>query len=97
MSGSLLFRPGHLSPVAGRRACAHEPLRSDPQPGADRCQVCGATFSLRACATCGFVGCCESQGGHARLHALANGHPVIRSLPLAVGFTWCYVCGDYTG
>jgi uncharacterized UBP type Zn finger protein len=47
------------------------------------------------CSSCGHVGCCESQAGHARRHALSADHPVIVSLPLGYGFTWCYVENTY--
>lgn len=70
-------------------ACAHVP--DDPAvPAADACQECGSRISLRLCATCGHVGCCESQAGHARAHALTAAHPVIMSMPVGGGFTWCY-------
>ena len=72
-----------------KTACPHVP---DPAatPAADRCGECGSTFNLRMCATCGHVGCCESQAGHARSHALGQHHPVILSMPAGRGFTWCY-------
>jgi uncharacterized UBP type Zn finger protein len=47
------------------------------------------------CATCGHVGCCESQAGHARKHSFAQDHHVIVSLPVGKGFTWCYVENAY--
>jgi len=48
------------------------------------------------CAECGFVGCCESQLGHDREHALGSDHPVIVSIPVGrSSFTWCYECGRY--
>jgi len=76
-------------------ACTHVPADT-AAPRADRCEECGSGHSLRLCATCGHVGCCESQLGHGREHALGSGHPVIRSLPLGPhSFTWCYVCSDY--
>jgi len=69
--------------------CPHVPLEI-PGPSGDRCEECGSRFNLRSCATCGHVGCCESQRGDARRHALASGHPVILSMPAGTGFTWCY-------
>ena len=64
--------------------------------GRSRCEACGATSSLRLCTECGHVGCCESQQSHGRRHALGEGHPVIKSLPLAKSsFTWCYTCDRY--
>ena len=76
-------------------ACAHVP-RETAAPLAQVCQECGSDNRLRLCATCGHVGCCESQRGDARAHALGEKHPVIRSLPLGGrSFTWCYDCNDY--
>jgi uncharacterized UBP type Zn finger protein len=66
------------------------------EPTVDACEECGSGFNLRMCAECGQVGCCESQGGHDRDHALGEGHPVIVSLPVsAASFTWCYDCRRY--
>ncbi|MFL6275373.1 MAG: UBP-type zinc finger domain-containing protein [Blastocatellia bacterium] len=60
------------------------------------CAECGATAPTRVCMTCGHVGCCESSQGHARAHALAAQHPLIRELPARQGsFTWCYDCNAY--
>lgn len=75
--------------------CEHVP--GDPAaPRADRCEECGSRSSLRLCATCGHVGCCESQLGHGREHALSAAHPVILSLPVSQrSFTWCYEHKDY--
>jgi CPA1 family monovalent cation:H+ antiporter len=82
--------------VAPTAACPHVPA-SLPQPQADRCQECGSTFNLRLCATCGHMGCCESQQGHARAHALGEGHPVIYQMPAPDGFVWCYEERAYVG
>lgn len=77
-------------------ACEHSPEQV-AAPRAEACEGCGSTFNLRLCTACGYVGCCESQLAHDRSHALATGHPVIKSLPLSAGsFTWCYTCGRYT-
>lgn len=70
--------------------CEHMPATlATPQSGA--CQECGSTYNLRLCATCGHVGCCESQAGHARAHAIGDEHPVIFQMPAPTGFAWCYV------
>ncbi len=75
--------------IAPAAACAHMPAAlATPQAAA--CQECGSRVSLRLCATCGHVGCCESQAGHARAHALGDGHPVIFQMPAPGGFAWCY-------
>ena len=77
-------------------ACAHVP-DTLPAPSGGRCEECGSTYNLRMCATCGHVGCCESQAGHARRHALTEHHPVILSMPVGAGFTWCYEEDAYVG
>lgn len=77
------------------RACPHV-REGEVEPRAGACERCGSTTNLRVCATCGFVGCCESQLAHDREHALGESHPVIRSLPLTErSFTWCYACDRY--
>jgi CPA1 family monovalent cation:H+ antiporter len=76
--------------------CPHIPA-SIAAPSGDRCEECGSRFSLRLCASCGHVGCCESQHGDARQHALTHDHPVILSLPAGQGFTWCYEEKAYVG
>lgn len=76
--------------------CEHVP-GDLPDPQAQRCQECGSGVNLRLCATCGHVGCCESQRGDARSHALREGHPVIYSMPAPDGFTWCYTHDRYVG
>jgi uncharacterized UBP type Zn finger protein len=77
-------------------ACIHVP-ESLPVPSGTRCEECGSDHSLRMCATCGHVGCCESQAGHARAHAFGEHHPVILSIPVGGGFTWCYEENAYVG
>jgi uncharacterized UBP type Zn finger protein len=76
--------------------CPHIPVERAAPSGA-RCEGCGSTYNLRLCATCGHVGCCESQGGHARAHALGEGHPVIYQMPADSGFVWCYEERRYVG
>ena len=60
------------------------------------CAECLATGSpwvhLRLCLTCGHVGCCDSSPNrHARLHAHAVGHPIVRSFEPGEDWRWCYV------
>lgn len=79
-----------------REHCPHVSRAAEAPPRATRCEACGAEHSLRVCATCGHVGCCESQAGHNTQHWKETGHPIIRSLPLTGrSFTWCYECSDY--
>lgn len=79
-----------------REDCPHIPTTGQAAAQGERCAECGAAFSLRVCATCGYVGCCESQRGHDTRHWRDTGHPIIRSFPLTQhSFTWCYECNDY--
>jgi CPA1 family monovalent cation:H+ antiporter len=78
------------APAADWPVCPHAPVAS-VGPRARQCEECGSRFNLRSCATCGHVGCCESQVGHARAHALGEGHPVIEQITgHGMGFAWCY-------
>jgi CPA1 family monovalent cation:H+ antiporter len=79
------------------RLCVHAP-DAPASPRADACEECGSTFNLRACAQCGHVGCCESQAGDARAHALGESHPVILQMTGdGFGFAWCYIERKYVG
>jgi uncharacterized UBP type Zn finger protein len=59
----------------------------------DECVALGDSWvHLRACLTCGHVGCCDdSQNKHATRHFRATNHPVIRSLEPGERWLWCYV------
>ena len=74
--------------------CAHAPA-TIATPSGHRCEECGSDNRLRLCATCGHVGCCESQAGDARAHALATDHPVILQITDGDGFRWCYTENRY--
>jgi uncharacterized UBP type Zn finger protein len=76
--------------------CPHVPAHPAPAQ-ARACQECGSTVNVRLCATCGHVGCCESQLAHGRAHALGEGHPVIYMTPDATGWIWCYEENAYVG
>jgi uncharacterized UBP type Zn finger protein len=77
-------------------ACSHAP-ETTATPSGVACEECGSMVNLRLCATCGHVGCCESQAGHGRAHALGANHPVILQMPAGTGtgFTWCYADNRY--
>lgn len=77
-------------------ACEHVPAEA-AAPSGSRCEECGSTYNLRLCATCGHVGCCESQAGHARAHAHATDHQIIYQMPADSGFIWCYADRRYVG
>lgn len=86
--------PGRTA--SGQLSCRHVPAERAAPRGA-ACEECGSTTSLRLCATCGHVGCCDSQAGHARVHAVHDAHPVIYQMPAGSGFVWCYADDRYVG
>jgi uncharacterized UBP type Zn finger protein len=60
------------------------------------CEECLKTDSrwvhLRACRTCGKVGCCDSSPNrHASRHAADAAHPIASSLEPGEDWSWCYV------
>jgi len=59
----------------------------------DQCVAMGDTWvHLRACLSCGQVGCCDqSKNKHATRHYRAGGHPLIRSLQPDENWIFCYV------
>ena len=82
--------------IAG--ACDHLSDDDRPHPptdadGCPRCRAEGLTWvHLRACTTCGQVGCCDSsEGKHADAHFHETGHPVMRSIEPGEAWRWCYV------
>ncbi|MEU5386660.1 UBP-type zinc finger domain-containing protein [Kitasatospora cineracea] len=77
--------------------CHHlDSVRDAPGPPATGCADClregGTWVHLRACLSCGHVGCCDSSPGqHAHRHAHANaGHHIARSLRPGENWAWCY-------
>ncbi|RAJ46809.1 ubiquitin-hydrolase Zn-finger-containing protein [Kitasatospora sp. SolWspMP-SS2h] len=77
--------------------CHHlDGLRQVPAntvPGCEECLRSGGTWvHLRACLSCGHVGCCDSSPGqHAHRHAhAADGHHLARSLQPGEDWAWCY-------
>lgn len=68
------------------------------RPNSLVCGTCGldSPRHMRMCATCGFVGCCESEQSHNTKHFDETGHAIIYSMPLTEdSFTWCYVHLEY--
>lgn len=69
-----------------------------PQSGVcDRCVAMGDGWvHLRACLTCGMVGCCDnSKNRHARAHWEETGHALIQSIE--PGETWRFCFADQLG
>lgn len=70
-------------------------LREVKRPG-DGCEDClkigGQWVHLRACLTCGHVGCCDSSPNrHATKHFEATAHPIVTSVEAGEAWVWCYV------
>lgn len=76
--------------------CTHRDSIQEVTPSGAGCQEClqtGDTWvHLRLCLTCGHVGCCDnSKNRHARKHAAASGHPIIRSFEPGEDWMWCFI------
>jgi CPA1 family monovalent cation:H+ antiporter len=103
---SLLDRQEELDALAPDRALVARPgddrcdhLRiapaGDPRP-AEACEDClveGTTWvHLRACLSCGHVGCCDSSPRrHSWRHFTAERHPVVASAEPGEAWRWCWV------
>ncbi|PWR07032.1 hypothetical protein DKT68_20415 [Micromonospora acroterricola] len=79
-------------------SCQHLTEAGAVEPGTvEECPDCVAIgdadwVHLRACLTCGHVGCCDSSPNqHATKHFESSGHPVIRSAQPGETWRWCYV------
>jgi Zn-finger in ubiquitin-hydrolases and other protein len=69
-------------------------------PSGTGCAECEASsgwwFHLRRCAQCGHIGCCDSSPSqHAKAHAAAAGHPLIRSFEPGEDWYWSYQTGEF--
>jgi len=78
--------------------CTHldQILVTDMPASVDGCEDClrvgGKWLHLRICLTCGHVGCCDdSPNRHARAHAQAVQHPIVRTLEPGEDWNWCYI------
>jgi Zn-finger in ubiquitin-hydrolases and other protein len=77
--------------------CSHlDQVKVEPPAEFEGCEECLKTgdrwVHLRACRTCGHVGCCDSSvNKHASKHASAADHPIITSLQPGEDWSWCYV------
>jgi CPA2 family monovalent cation:H+ antiporter-2 len=78
-----------------RRSCEHLAQVEVVAPAGTVCQSCvdagDAWVHLRACLSCGHVGCCDqSKNRHARRHHQETGHPLIRSIEPGESWIYCY-------
>jgi len=50
------------------------------------------------CMTCGHVGCCDdSKNRHARKHAAADSHPIVRSFEPGERWVYCFIDDEVVG
>lgn len=78
------------------KTCKHLDSIRPVEPHAKGCEECMKTgdqwLHLRACLTCGHVGCCDSsKNHHATKHFEQTHHPVMRSVERGDHWGWCYV------
>lgn len=78
------------------KGCSHLDQIKDVTPHTKGCEECLKIGSrwvhLRLCLTCGKVGCCDSSPNrHATKHAMADHHPIVRSIEPGESWRWCYV------
>ena len=64
----------------------------DSVDGCEECLKMGDQWvHLRACLSCGHVGCCDSSPNrHATAHSRETGHALIRSAQPGEQWAWCY-------
>ena len=62
-------------------------------PGCEDCLRSGDEWvHLRMCMACGHIGCCDSSPNrHARAHAEAAEHPIVRSAESGEDWSYCFV------
>ena len=78
-------------------SCSHvDRIEIAPPQEVEGCEECLKSgdrwVHLRACLSCGKVGCCDSSPQrHASKHATAADHPVIRSFQPGEDWRWCFV------
>jgi uncharacterized UBP type Zn finger protein len=64
-----------------------------PAAGCVECLKSGSRWvHLRACLTCGHIGCCDSSPNkHATKHFRATTHPIVSSAEPGETWAYCYV------
>ncbi|MFN8581096.1 MAG: UBP-type zinc finger domain-containing protein [Gemmatimonadaceae bacterium] len=77
------------------QTCSHIGSVAEVPPSSRVCDECVALgdrwVHLRACLSCGHVGCCDSsKNKHATRHFRSSGHPLVRSLEPGETWIWCY-------
>jgi uncharacterized UBP type Zn finger protein len=84
--------------MSGASPCAHlDQIAVVDLPasiaGCEDCLAIGAHWvHLRMCMTCGKIGCCDSSPNrHARAHAGAASHPIVRSAEPGEDWSYCFI------
>ena len=82
--------------VKDGNACGHLDEIREVYPSAAGCEDCLRTgdrwVHLRACMSCGHVGCCDSSPNrHATRHYETTAHPIMRSMERGESWGWCFV------
>ncbi len=77
-----------------------EQINPSAAPSGTGCVDCDAAggwwVHLRRCAACGNVGCCDSSPSqHARAHAAASGHQIVRSFEPGENWFWDFGSEQY--
>ena len=77
-------------------ACGHLGEIREVYPSAAGCEDCLRTgdrwVHLRACMSCGHMGCCDSSPNrHATKHYEKTAHPIMRSMERGESWGWCFV------
>jgi CPA2 family monovalent cation:H+ antiporter-2 len=88
-------KPIHLQVTSGA-SCSHLSEIREVYPSAAGCEDClrlGTRWvHLRACMSCGRIGCCDSSPNrHASKHHEATAHPIMRSMERGESWGWCFV------
>ena len=78
------------------KICKHVSEAREVTAHTDGCEEClklGMEWvHLRACLSCGHVGCCDqSEGKHATGHFHKTAHPIMRSYQPDEDWGWCFV------
>jgi len=87
----------HLRHTEYMAVCMHlDQVAVGPPHDVEGCEECLKSgdrwVHLRACRTCGKVGCCDSSPNrHATAHNHETGHPVVSSAEPEEEWSYCYV------
>jgi Zn-finger in ubiquitin-hydrolases and other protein len=86
-----------VTTVSDPHLILERPLAPRTPPESQECVRRGTPWvHLRLCLTCEHTGCYDScPKGHARGHAHAIGHPIVKSFEPGADWRWCYVDEPY--